>query len=174
MERLPGLVGEHLAGVDLRLAPGRLFCSLRLPPQPECRHRVRVEVDDPLRGGRRSVPARSTIVYPTGVVGGRSRSWRPPGAAIGAFGGIIVAPITLTNYDVGSMLALKAFAAAMLGGMGNPVGAVAGGLLLGLLEAFAAGYVSSQYKDAVAFIVILLVLFAMPQGLFGSSKVERV
>ena len=95
-------------------------------------------------------------------------------AAIGAFGGIIVAPITLTNYDVGSMLALKAFAAAMLGGMGNPVGAVAGGLLLGLLEAFAAGYVSSQYKDAVAFIVILLVLFAMPQGLFGSSKVERV
>ena len=72
------------------------------------------------------------------------------------------------------MLALKAFAAAMLGGMGNPFGAVAGGLLLGLLEAFAAGYVSSQYKDAVAFMVILLVLFVMPQGLFGSGKVERV
>jgi len=51
---------------------------------------------------------------------------------------------------------------------------VVGGLVLGLLEAFAAGYVSSQYKDAVAFIVILLVLFSMPQGLFGSSKVERV
>jgi branched-chain amino acid transport system permease protein len=95
-------------------------------------------------------------------------------AAIGAFGGILAAPITLTNYDVGSMLALKGFAAAMLGGMGNPLGAVVGGLLLGLLEAFAAGYVSSQYKDAVAFIVILLVLFSMPQGLFGSSKVERV
>ncbi|MGC2712932.1 MAG: branched-chain amino acid ABC transporter permease [Pseudolabrys sp.] len=95
-------------------------------------------------------------------------------AAIGALGGILAAPITLTNYDVGTMLALKGFAAAMLGGMGNPLGAVAGGLLLGLLEAFTAGYVSSQYKDAVAFIVILLVLFAMPQGLFGSSKVERV
>jgi branched-chain amino acid transport system permease protein len=95
-------------------------------------------------------------------------------AAIGAFGGILAAPITLTNYDVGSMLALKAFAAAMLGGMGNPVGAVVGGLLLGLLESFAAGYVSSQYKDAVAFIIILLVLFSMPQGLLGSSKVERV
>jgi branched-chain amino acid transport system permease protein len=95
-------------------------------------------------------------------------------AAIGAFGGILVAPITLTNYDVGSMLALKAFAAAMLGGMGNPVGAVVGGLLLGLLESFSAGYLSSQYKDAVAFIVILLVLFFMPQGLLGSSKVERV
>jgi branched-chain amino acid transport system permease protein len=95
-------------------------------------------------------------------------------AAIGAFGGILAAPITLTNYDVGTMLALKGFAAAMLGGMGNPLGAVAGGLLLGLLEAFSAGYLSSQYKDAVAFVVILLVLFAMPQGLFGTSKVERV
>lgn len=95
-------------------------------------------------------------------------------AAIGAFGGILAAPITLTNYDVGTMLALKGFAAAMLGGMGNPLGAVAGGLLLGLLEAFSAGYISSQYKDAVAFLVILLVLFAMPQGLFGSTKVERV
>jgi branched-chain amino acid transport system permease protein len=95
-------------------------------------------------------------------------------AAIGAFGGILAAPITLTNYDVGTMLALKGFAAAMLGGMGNPLGAVAGGLLLGLLEAFSAGYISSQYKDAVAFVVILLVLFTMPQGLFGTSKIERV
>lgn len=95
-------------------------------------------------------------------------------AAIGAFGGILAAPITLTNYDVGTMLALKGFAAAMLGGIGNPLGAVIGGLLLGLLEAFSAGYISSQYKDAVAFIVILVVLFTMPQGLFGTSKVERV
>jgi branched-chain amino acid transport system permease protein len=95
-------------------------------------------------------------------------------AVIGAIGGILATPITLTNYDVGTMLALKGFAAAVLGGMGNPVGAVVGGLLLGLLEQFSAGYISSQYKDAVAFIVILLVLFTMPQGLFGASKVERV
>src|SRR5712671_3988539 len=95
-------------------------------------------------------------------------------AAIGAIGGILAAPITLTNYDVGSMLALKGFAAAMLGGMGHPLGAVVGGVLLGVFEAFGAGYVSSQYKDAVAFIVILLVLFSMPQGLFGNSRVERV
>jgi branched-chain amino acid transport system permease protein len=95
-------------------------------------------------------------------------------AAIGAIGGILAAPITLTNYDVGSMLALKGFAAAMLGGMGHPLGAVVGGVLLGVFEAFGAGYVSSQYKDAVAFIVILLVLFSMPQGLFGNSNVERV
>jgi branched-chain amino acid transport system permease protein len=95
-------------------------------------------------------------------------------AAIGAVAGILITPITLTSYDVGTMLALKGFAAAMLGGMGNPLGAVAGGLLLGLLEAFGVGYISSTYKDAFAFIVILLVLFAMPQGLFGRQTVERV
>ena len=94
--------------------------------------------------------------------------------AIGAVAGILITPITLTSYDVGTMLALKGFAAAMLGGMGNPLGAVAGGLLLGLLEAFGVGYISSTYKDAFAFIVILLVLFAMPQGLFGRRTVERV
>ncbi len=95
-------------------------------------------------------------------------------AAIGAVGGVLATPITLTYYDAGTMLALKGFAAAVLGGMGNPLGAVVGGLILGLLEQFSAGYLSSQYKDAVAFIVILLVLFTMPQGLFGTSKVERV
>ncbi|WP_458756966.1 branched-chain amino acid ABC transporter permease [Afipia sp. TerB] len=95
-------------------------------------------------------------------------------AAIGAIAGILITPITLTNYDAGTLLALKGFAAAMLGGMGNPLGAVAGGVLLGLLESFGAGYISSTYKDAFAFIVILLVLVAMPQGLFGRRIVERV
>ena len=95
-------------------------------------------------------------------------------AAIGAIGGILVTPITLTSYDVGTLLALKGFAAAMLGGMGNPLGAVVGGLLVGLLEAFGAGYLSSAYKDAIAFLVILGVLFVMPQGLFGRAAVERV
>ena len=95
-------------------------------------------------------------------------------AAIGAVAGILVTPITLTSYDVGTLLALKGFAAAMLGGMGNPLGAVVGGLLLGLLEAFGAGYISSTYKDAFAFVVILIVLFAAPQGLFGRRVVERV
>jgi branched-chain amino acid transport system permease protein len=95
-------------------------------------------------------------------------------AAIGAIAGLLITPITLTSYDVGTLLALKGFAAAMLGGIGSAVGAVMGGLLLGLLEALAAGYVSSQYKDAVAFLVILLVLFAMPRGLFGRAPVERV
>ena len=95
-------------------------------------------------------------------------------AAIGAVAGILVTPITLTSYDVGTLLALKGFAAAMLGGIGSAFGAVIGGLLLGMFEAFSAGYISSQYKDAVAFLVILAVLFAMPQGVLGRGKVERV
>ncbi|MFL5083632.1 MAG: branched-chain amino acid ABC transporter permease [Xanthobacteraceae bacterium] len=95
-------------------------------------------------------------------------------AAIGAVGGILVTPIVLTSYDVGTLLALKGFAAAMLGGIGHPLGAIAGGLLVGLLETFGAGYLSSSYKDAIAFLVILAVLFAMPQGLFGRNTIERV
>ena len=95
-------------------------------------------------------------------------------AAIGAVAGILITPVALTSYDIGTLLALKGFAAAMLGGIGSAVGAVVGGLVLGLLEAFAAGYVSSQYKDAVAFLVILIVLLAMPRGLFGRAPVERV
>jgi len=95
-------------------------------------------------------------------------------AAIGAVGGVLMTPITLTSYDSGTLLALKGIAAAMLGGMGNPLGAVVGGLTVGLLESFGAGYISSSYKDAIAFLVILLVLFAMPQGLFGRAGVERV
>ena len=95
-------------------------------------------------------------------------------AAIGAIAGILVTPITLTSYGIGTLLALKGFAAGMLGGMGNPLGAVLGGLLLGLLEALGAGYLSSTYKDGIAFIIILVVLFVLPQGLLGKRSVERV
>ena len=95
-------------------------------------------------------------------------------AAIGAGAGVLITPITLTSYDLGAAIALKGFAAAMLGGMGIPVGALAGGLLLGLIEALTAGYVSSIYKDAVAFLIILVVLVAMPQGLLGRKATERV
>ncbi len=95
-------------------------------------------------------------------------------AAIGAVAGILVTPITLTSYDVGTLLALKGFAAAMLGGIGSPLGAVVGGLLIGMIEALCAGYISSSYKDAAAFLIILIVLVAMPQGLFGRIKVDRV
>ena len=95
-------------------------------------------------------------------------------ALLGAMAGILVAPITFTSYDAGVMLGLKGFSAAILGGMGNPMGAVAGGLLLGLIESLAAGLISSGYKDAIGFIILLLVLFFRPRGLFGKASVERV
>jgi branched-chain amino acid transport system permease protein len=95
-------------------------------------------------------------------------------ALLGAVAGIIVAPITLTSYDVGIMLGLKGFVAAVLGGLGSAVGAIVGGLLLGIIEAMAAGYISSDYKDAVPFIIILLILFFLPSGLFGVRGTERV
>ncbi len=95
-------------------------------------------------------------------------------AALGAMAGILVAPITFASYDTGVMLGLKGFSAAILGGMGNPMGAVAGGLLLGLIESLSAGLISSGYKDAIGFIILLLVLFFRPSGLFGKASVERV
>lgn len=95
-------------------------------------------------------------------------------AALGAVGGVLVAPITYTSYDAGIMLGLKGFVAAVLGGLGGGVGAVVGGLILGIAEAMTAGYISSSYKDAVPFVLILAILFFMPRGLFGAKLAERV
>lgn len=95
-------------------------------------------------------------------------------AALGALGGVLLAPLTLTSYDVGVMLGLKGFVAAVLGGLGNGLGAVIGGLLVGLIEALGAGYISSSYKDAIPFVLILLILFFLPRGLFGGKATERV
>jgi len=95
-------------------------------------------------------------------------------AALGAIAGVLIAPITFTSYDTGIMLGLKGFAAAILGGLGNFAGAIAGGLVLGLLESLGAGYVSSAYKDVIAFVIILAVLFVRPDGILGAVKSERV
>jgi branched-chain amino acid transport system permease protein len=95
-------------------------------------------------------------------------------AGMGALAGIIVAPLTMTSYDVGIMLGLKGFCAAIIGGMSNGIGTVLGGLLLGVLESLGAGLISSGYKDAVTFIILLLILFLRPQGLFSRGESERV
>jgi branched-chain amino acid transport system permease protein len=93
---------------------------------------------------------------------------------IGAVAGIIITPITTMSYSAGVMLALKGFSAAILGGYGSMKGAIVGGLLLGTLESLGAGFVSSAYKDAFAFLVLLLVLFVRPTGLFGKEEIKRV
>ncbi|MHB2266316.1 branched-chain amino acid ABC transporter permease [Aliihoeflea sp. 2WW] len=95
-------------------------------------------------------------------------------AIMGAIAGILVTPLTLTRFDIGIVMTVKGFAAAMLGGIGSPFGAVVGGLLLGVLEGLGAGYVNSAYKDAIAFLAILLTFAWRPQGLFGRKMVERV
>jgi len=95
-------------------------------------------------------------------------------AALGAIGGVLLTPITLTSYDVGIMLGLKGFVAVVVGGLGSGLGAVVGGLLVGIIEAMAAGYISSAYKDAIPFILILFILFFMPRGIFGAQITERV
>jgi len=95
-------------------------------------------------------------------------------SAMGALAGIIVAPLTMTSYDVGIMLGLKGFCAAIVGGMSNGIGTVLGGLILGVLEALGAGMISSGYKDAITFIILLLILFLRPQGLFSRGESERV
>ncbi len=95
-------------------------------------------------------------------------------AALGALAGILIAPISFTSWDVGVMLGLKGFAAAILGGMGSGPGAIVGGLALGLIEALGAGYLSSAYKDVFAFLLILACLVFVPDGIFGQHSAERV
>lgn len=91
-------------------------------------------------------------------------------AAVGAIAGIIITPITLMEYDRGPLLALKGFAAAVLGGLGSGGGAIVAGFLIGILESLGAGLVSSGYKDAIALFVMLIVLWVKPSGLFGSAE----
>lgn len=119
----------------------------------------------------RAVASNPTAAAVVGIPAGRIRltSYAIAGA-LGGLAGVLMTPITTLSYDVGVLLGLKGFAAAILGGFGSFPGAVLGGVLLGLLESLSAGYLSSAYKDVVAFVVLLLVLFIRPQGLLGKEK----
>jgi branched-chain amino acid transport system permease protein len=92
------------------------------------------------------------------------------GAALGAVAGAVIAPLTYATYDMGAMLGLKGFVAAIMGGLDNSPGAVAGGLLLGVLEATGAGLISSGAKNAIAFAILLIILFFRPGGLLGAHQ----
>jgi branched-chain amino acid transport system permease protein len=95
-------------------------------------------------------------------------------AALGALAGILVAPITLLYPDMGASVLIRAFAAMTLGGFGHPVGAVVGGLLIGVLEQLSGGYLSTALIDIFAFLVIIAVLIVRPSGLLGTREVLRV
>jgi branched-chain amino acid transport system permease protein len=94
-------------------------------------------------------------------------------AAMGAVAGMIIAPITMCSYDMGTLLGLKGFCAAMLGGLGSSMGAVLGGFLLGILESLGIGFFSSSLKDAMAFLLLLLILYLRPGGILGAKAVHR-
>jgi branched-chain amino acid transport system permease protein len=97
------------------------------------------------------------------------------GSALAAAAGIINASSRPRIEPLlGLMSGLKAFVAAVLGGIGSVPGAMAGGVLLGLVEEFVSGYTSSRYRDAIAFSVLILVLLVRPEGLFGKGRVEKV
>lgn len=90
-------------------------------------------------------------------------------AALGALGGVLIAPITSTSYSIGLLMTLKGFAAAIIGGMGSSLGAVVGGLGLGLVESLSTGLISSGYKDGLALGVLIAFLIFRPQGLLGDK-----
>ncbi len=104
------------------------------------------------------------------------------GSALGALAGVMVGSYyEIAHYQMGFMLGLKAFTAAVLGGIGNLAGAMAGGILLGIIEALGAGYIGdltggflgSHYQDIFAFMVLIVVLMFKPSGLFGEKTGDR-
>ena len=91
-------------------------------------------------------------------------------AGIGALAGCVMSPITYSEYDIGTGLAIKGFTVAIIGGLGNAGSAVIAGLLLGLIEAFSVSVVPLAFQDAIAIAILLVILFVRPHGLFGSSE----
>ena len=95
-------------------------------------------------------------------------------AGMGALAGCMMSPITYSQYDMGTGLAIKGFTVAILGGLGSSGGAVAAGLLLGVIEAFSVSVVPLAFQDAIAIAILLIILFLRPQGLFGSKEASAL
>lgn len=95
-------------------------------------------------------------------------------ALLGAIGGVVLAPLQPPNPQVGIALGLRGFTAAVVGGLDNPAGAIVGGLALGVVEALAAGYMSSGIAEGVAYAVLIVALLARPTGLLRPVAVARV
>lgn len=97
------------------------------------------------------------------------------GSGLAAVAGLMVAMYYgVVNYSIGYIAGIKAFTAAVIGGIGSIPGAVVGGLVLGLVESLGASYLSSEYKDAYAFIILIVILLIKPTGLFGSKNEDKI
>ena len=99
-------------------------------------------------------------------------TWALAGALAGT-GGLLMGPVWFVEASMGDALALKAFAATIIGGFGSVPGAILGGVLVGLTESLSAGYISSTYKDAIVFLVMIGFLLLRPQGIFGEYSGDR-
>ena len=95
-------------------------------------------------------------------------------SGLAAAAGILVSPIFYVTPSIGWSVAIKGFAAAILGGLGNPVGAMVGGIILGVIESSSALFISSSYKYAITFIVTILVLMVKPTGLISEKTIEKI
>lgn len=93
-------------------------------------------------------------------------------AGVGAFAGILITPIFFTSYSSGALLGLKGFISAVLGGWGKNSGAILGGFVLGIVESLSLAFIPSGYKDGVAFVVLLLILYFRPKGILGSPFID--
>ena len=93
-------------------------------------------------------------------------------AGMGAIAGILITPIFYTSYNAGTMLGLKGFIAAVLGGWGKNSGAILGGFALGVVESLSVAFIPSGYKDAVAFVILLLILYFRPKGILSSPFID--
>lgn len=94
-------------------------------------------------------------------------------ATLGGLAGILIGPVLFVSIGMGSIIALKAFSATVIGGFGDVTGAIVGGLLLGVVESFGAAYISVPYKDAFAFLLLFIFLLIRPQGIFGERVSEK-
>jgi branched-chain amino acid transport system permease protein len=94
--------------------------------------------------------------------------------AIAAYAGVLIAPVTLTGAGMGLVLALKGFAAGILGGLTSGLGAVVGGLIIGIAEAMTAFYISTGYKEVPGLLILLIALVLKPEGLFGKVLARKV
>ena len=94
-------------------------------------------------------------------------------AVLGAVSGLLVAPLFTVTKEMGALIALKAFAASIVGGFGSIPGAIIGGLTIGVIETFGGFYLSSAYVDAIAFVILIAVLLIKPSGLFGERVAEK-
>lgn len=124
---------------------------------------LRAAADDSDTAGAYGVSPSSAAMWSFGLAGG-----------LAAIAGAAITPVTLMSSTEGTQLGLIGFAAAMLGGLGSIPGAVVGGVILGVGQSLVGGYVSSTYSDVLSFIVLLVVLFTRPTGLFKQVAVERV